>query len=129
MQKKSGKWMGELSKFCLSGGIAVLLFYFISSILGFLFSYLVNIFGYKSQILALNQNTLLLITIIVTFLIVSSCLLVSEIFVYKRLPLIEKRLPAGFLSTVSVVFFALVCLIFYFSFSYTLSSIHNLFWS
>jgi uncharacterized protein YacL len=129
MQKKPEKWMGEISKFCLSGGIAILLFYIISSILGFLFSYLINILGYKDQILSINQNTSLIATILITFLIVSSCLLVSEIFVYKRLPAIEKRLPPLFLLVLSSVFFIIIGLIFYFSFSYTLSFIHNLFWS
>lgn len=129
MQQKPEKWMGEISKFCLSGGISLILFYLVSSLLGFLFSYLGGIFGYKSAILMWGRDTTLIATILITFILVSSCLLIAEFFVYKRIALIQKRIPPVWLAGSSVLFFLITGLLFYFIFSYTLSSIHNLFWS
>jgi signal transduction histidine kinase len=121
-------WQIQLSQFGLASSSALILFGLVSSVTAFIFSFAVNLFGYRDDIRNLEQWVILAGIIVPTFVIISICLLFTEVYVSRQLKLWLINLNKNLVFAISLIVTTGLLLVFYFGFSQVISLIHNNFW-
>lgn len=121
-------WQQPASIFALSGGLALVLFGLIASLVLFVGSFLIIFAGFKDAILGLNLNLKTGILSAITFIMICICLYICENRVEKLLPKIASAWPKNLIFLFSLFVGLLLVGIFYLGFSAFLTFINNSFW-